>query len=107
MISPINSPAKSKETQTEEVRIIICAPDQTSAANVFKQLSKSSYMGPAKSKRHFVFSTQLTPSQVLKIKDDKNQILKLPTNTKIVNFYIYNEDKIYNPEEAHKCPGKS
>ena len=86
---------------------MICAPDQTSAANVFKQLPKSSYMGPAKSKRHFVFSTQLTPSQVLKIKDDKNQILKLPTNTKIVNFYVYNEDKIYNPEEEHKCPGKS
>ena len=76
MISQINSPAKSKETETEEVRIMICAPDQTSAANVFKQLPKSSYMGPAKSKRHFVFSTQLTPSQVLKIKDDNNQILK-------------------------------
>ena len=104
IISPINSPVKSKETPTEEVRLMFCAPDQTAAENVAKQLPKSSYMGQARSKRHFVFSTHLKPTEIVIMKDDVNQILKLPTNMKIVNFYVVNEDRIYNLEEKHKHP---
>ena len=104
IISPINSPVKSKETPTEEVRLMFCAPDQTAAENVAKQLPKSFYMGQAKSKRHFVFSTHLNPTEIVLMKDNVNQILKLPTNMKIVNFYVVNEDRIYNLEEKHKHP---
>ena len=64
-------------------------------------------MGPTKSKRHFVFSVYLTPTNVRKMKDDLNQIFKLPTNIQILSFYVFNEDQIYKTEEKHKCPGKS
>ena len=109
VISPINSPVKPKENTTEEVRLMICAPDQLAAENVAKQLPRHIYMGPKKnSKLHFVFSTQLTPIEILEMKKDTNKIIKLPIkNSQIVNFYVFNEDKVYNPEENHNCPGKS
>ena len=105
IISPINSPVKSKETPTEEVRIMFCAPNQPAAEIVSKQLKKSSYMGPKKGKPHLVFSTQLTAEEIVKLKEDVNQIFKLPKNIQIVSFYVFNEDKVY--EEKHKCPGNS
>ena len=33
------------------------------------------------------------------------KLIKLPKNIQKVNFYVFNEDKVYNPEEKHKCPG--
>ena len=108
IVSPINSPVKPKEAPTEEVRVMICAPDQPTAENIAKRhLPRSKYMGPIKeSKLHFVFSTQLTHKETLEMKKDSNKIFKLPENIKIVNFYIFNEDKVFNPEEKHSCPGK-
>ena len=106
-ISPINSPVKPNETPTEEVRVQICAPDQPTAENVAKsQLPQSRYMGPIKtSKLHFFFSAQFTPQEILQMKKDLKKLIKLPKNIQIVNFYVFNEDKVYDPEEKHNCPG--
>ena len=61
VISPINSPVKPKENTTEEVRLMICAPDQLAAENVAKQLPRHKYMGPKKnSKLHFDSNQQKT-----------------------------------------------
>ena len=123
IISPLNTPQKNKistkeinkpseikldsqtSTQTEELKIMLCAPNKTAATSVMKKFPLSAFEYATNNKNHFVFSTNLLPSQIKALKKDPIQFIKLPHNVNIVNYFIPKEEKVYHPEEKKHCPG--
>ena len=115
IISPINTPEKDKteeSSQSEEIRLIICAQDRSSAKNIVTKFPDLSYIGSVKDeKRHFIFSTEVSTSHIPKITKNRNirQYVKFPKYVPIVSFCVMSEQEAYEPEELdegdHECPG--
>ena len=70
-----------------------------------KKFPSSSFIYTTNNKNHFVFSTNLPPSQIKALKKDPLQVIKPPDNVYIVNYFIPKEEKVYHPEEKKHCPG--
>ena len=103
-ISPINTPEKI-HTSTEEFKIMLCTSNKIDASNVMKKFPLSAYDGPTNNKNHFIFSANVSPSQIKLLKKDSLKIIKPPNGVHIVNFFIPKEEEVYYPEEKKHCPG--
>jgi len=115
-ISPVNSPQKRKNQPstevenksvqpenippTEEIRVKLCATNKKTA--MFH--TALTFMGEP-TKNHFVFSVNFPQSQIKKVKKDLYKAMKPPDGVHIVDYYVFNEDKIYHPAEKKHCPG--
>ena len=84
-ISPINTPEKI-HTSTEEFKIMLCTSNKIVASNVMKKFPLSAYDGPTNYKNHFIFSANVSPSQIKLLKKDSLKIIKPPHGVHIVNF---------------------
>ena len=130
MISPINTPQKNKSakpenkssseninkpaanihenetpTQTEEIKVMLCASNQQVASNVMKKFPLSTDTYQTRNKNHFVFSPNLPQSQIKVLKKDPHKVIKPPQDIFIVNYFIPKEEKTFYPQEKKHCPG--
>ena len=104
---PLNQENKTPP-HTEKALLVFCARNQAAAAKYGKKFPKSSYQGPHPKNKthHFQFSTQLSASNLSKMKTDLDQLVKLPKTVHLLIFKVLSEGKagqVYVPKEKEYC----